>query len=209
MIKPYSTSLWLNGLFLLTMIALVVYTKATGLSAKALFLHPEIYSHVTIASLTHLFQFLCTIPPIVCLFTYNLLRINQLQTPAFRHFLLASAGVTGGFWLNEIYRIHIYLSRLGIGKPIVILFYAIILAAYVIGYRQQLRSTPYPLLFIGVGILFVGIGIDALHLNQNTTDFLEGVPKVLSQVNVTFYFWSVCQQAIQPAIASSKNFLPK
>lgn len=198
MTKTYHTTLWLNGLFLLIILALVLYAKAAGLSAKELFLHPETYPHITVASLTHLFQLLCVVPPTVCLFTYSLLRADRSQFPDLQRFLLYSTIITGGFLLNEIYRIHIHLSLSGIGKPIVICFYAIVLALYIISFRKQLRLTPYPILLVGLAILFVGIGIDALHLrNQGITNFLEGIPKVLSQVNVAFYFWCVCQQAIR------------
>lgn len=202
--KLYSTAFWLNGLFLLLMIILVIYAKMVGLSAKELFLHPKIYSHITISSLTYLFQMLCSVPPIVCLFTYHLLSQTGSQSPEFRRFLLASIGITGGFLFNEIYRIHIYLSVAGIDKPIVIGCYAILLLAYIIGCRKLIRSTPYPLLLMGIGILLIGIGIDALRLpDQGTTNFLEGVPKVLSQVNIAYYFWCICLQAIQKSRFSS------
>jgi hypothetical protein len=194
----YRTSLWLNGLILLLVLLLVTYAKTAGLSAKELFLHPEVYSHLTISSLTRLFQILCAVPPTVCLFTYSLLRrFHSIET----RFILCSALITGGFLLNEIYRIHIHLAVAGIDKPIVILIYAVVLATYGISFRQQIYTTPYSILLLGIGILFIGIFIDALKLpNQDTTNFLEGVPKVLSQANVSLYFWCVCQQAIRNAI---------
>jgi hypothetical protein len=193
----HRASLWLNGLILLLVVLLVAYAKTVGLSAKELFLHPEVYSQFTIGSLTRLFQILCAVPPVVCLFTYSLLqRFHSKET----RFILCSAILTGGFLLNEIYRIHIHLAATGIDKPIVISIYAIVLAAYAIGFRKQIYATPYAILLTGIGILFIGIFIDALKLpDQDTTNFLEGVPKVLSQANVSLYFWCVCQQAIQNA----------
>jgi hypothetical protein len=188
--------LGLNGLSLLLMVAWVAYAKSSGHSAKELFQHPQLYPHFTVGSLTHLFQMLCSIPPILCFFTYSLLRMVGTKGAEIR-FILASALVTGGFWVNEIYRIHIYLSRGGLHKPLVILIYTIGLVIYGINFRQQLLKTPYPIVLIGMGILSVGIGIDALRLpDQNLTDFLEGVPKVLSMVNVTLYFWCVCLRSI-------------
>jgi uncharacterized membrane protein YozB (DUF420 family) len=192
----YRTSLWLNGLCLLLIFALVLWAKASGLSAKELFLHPESYPHITIASLTRLFQILCAVPPTLCLFTYSLLHASSAK--ASTRFILASALFTGGFLLNEIYRIHIHLSATGIGKPIVITVYAIFLALYIFSFRKQLPRTPYPILLFGVGILAVGICIDSLQLpDQDLTNFLEGVPKVLSEANICLYFWCVCRQAIQ------------
>jgi hypothetical protein len=195
--QVYRALFWLNGFFLLIIAALTGYAELSGLSAKELFLHPESYPHFTVGSLTRLFQILCAVPPTVCLFTYSLL---QTQPTAKTRFILASALFTGGFLLNEIYRIHIYLSfsNAGIGKPLVILIYAAVLALYLISFRQQILQTPYSILLLGVGILAVGIGIDSLHIpNQGLTDFLEGIPKVLSQVNIAFYFWIVCQQELR------------
>ena len=187
----------LNGFFLLIIAMLVFYARTSGLSTKELFLHPESYAHITIGSLTHLFQILCAVPPTVCLFTYSLLRSRP---SAETRFILASGLFTGGFLLNEIYRIHIHLSAAGIGKPLVILVYAIVLALYLISFYRQISQTPYAILLLGVGILAVGIGIDSLHIpNQGLTDFLEGIPKVLSQANIAYYFWIVCQQAIRRA----------
>ncbi|MBW4464436.1 MAG: hypothetical protein KME07_03220 [Pegethrix bostrychoides GSE-TBD4-15B] len=194
----YQALLWLNGGFLLLIAALTGYVELSGLSVKALFLHPESYPHITIGALTHLFQMLCAVPPIVCLFTYSLLRSQPFsESSSETRFILASALFTGGFLLNEIYRIHIHLSASGIGKPTVILVYAVVLALYLVSCRQQILQTPYLILLLGVGILAVGIGIDSLHIpNQGLTDFLEGIPKVLSQANIALYFWIVCQQAI-------------
>lgn len=193
----YRTCLWLNGLFLLLMVILIGYAKLEGLSAKELFLHPLAYPHIATASLTRLFQLLCAVPPIVCFFTYGLLS-HQRSSSSEKQFILCSALITGGFLLNEIYRIHIYVAETGIGKLAVVLLYAIILALYISRFRKHLRLTPYPLLLLGLGILGIGIAIDSLHIpNQALTDFLEGVPKVLSQVNVALYFWWVCQQTVQ------------
>lgn len=202
--NPYRNLLWLNGFCLLLIFVLVFWAKVSGLSAKELFLHPESYSHITIASLTRLFQILCAVPPTVCLFTYSLLRSvppNLKASAAETRFILASALFTGGFLLNEIYRIHIHLAATGIGKPIVISVYAVILALYILSFRKQLYQTPYPILLLGVGVLAVGIGIDSLHLSdQDLTNFLEGVPKVLSEANVGLYFWCVCRQVIKQTI---------
>ena len=206
--RVYQTLLGLNGFLLLLIVALTGYAEISGLSVKDLFLHPESYSHITTGSLTRLFQILCAVPPTVCLFTYSLLRT---QPTAKTRFILASALFTGGFLLNEIYRIHIYLayssavSSPGIGKPLVILIYAVLLSLYLISFRQQILQTPYSILLIGVGILAVGIGIDSLHIpNQGLTDFLEGIPKVLSQVNIAFYFWIVCQQELRELARSQR-----
>jgi hypothetical protein len=203
-VPVYRTSLWLNGLLLLLMVGLIAYTKAVGLSAKALFLHPINYPDITIGSLTRLFQILCAVPPVVCLFSVCLLPRSEEQVS--RRFLLYSGLLTGGFLGNEIYRFHIHLVIAGIPKPTVILFYALVLLAYGVSFRKQIRATPYPILLLGLASLAVGIGIDALKLSdQNLTDFLEGIPKVLSAANLSFYFWWVGQQAVWAGLKRSPS----
>lgn len=199
--SAYRTLLWIYGLVLLGVAAVAVWARTADLPAATIFLHPESYSHISIGSLTHLFQILCAVPPVVCLFTYQSLK--KFDSPN-RRFLLGSAFLTGGFLLNEIYRIHIHLGATGIGKPIVIAAYAGIAMLYLISFRKQIWATPYPILLIGLGILLVGILIDALRLpDQNLSNLLEGVPKLLSEATVSFYFWIVCQQILQAPLPPS------
>ncbi len=191
----YPSLLWLNGFMLLLVGAVAVWAMAAGLPAATIFLHPESYSHISIGSLTHLFQILCALPPVVCLFTHQALKGFDSSS---HRFLLGSALLTAGFLLNEIYRIHIHLGAIGIDKPIVIAAYGVVAMLYLVSFRKQIQATPYPILLIGLGILLVGIVIDSLHLpDQNLTNFLEGIPKLLSQTTVSFYFWTVCQQILQ------------
>jgi hypothetical protein len=190
----YRALVGINGLVLLLVATVAIWAQAADLPGAIIFLHPQTYSHVSIGSLTHLFQILCAVPPVVCLFTYQLLRASKQADLPDQRFLLGSALLTGGFLLNEIYRIHIHLGVAGIGKPTVITAYAIIVMLYLICFRKQIRATPYPILLIGLGILLVGIGIDSLRLpDQNLTNLLEGIPKLLSEATISFYFWTVCQ----------------
>jgi hypothetical protein len=61
--------------------------------------------------------------------------------------LLCSALITGGFLINEIYRIHILLGLIaGVPKLAVILVYAIAAGGYGFAFRHTIQSTPYILL---------------------------------------------------------------
>jgi hypothetical protein len=52
-----------------------------------------------------------------------------------------------------------------------------------------------------LGLLFFAITIDSLHLGGNPIPvFLEGIPKIISQINITIYFWQTCNQEILKAM---------
>ncbi|PSB14253.1 hypothetical protein C7B69_19250 [filamentous cyanobacterium Phorm 46] len=164
-----------------------------GLKVSDLFFYPYFSPNPNIAFLTRTFQLLCSVPVIVCAFTYGLEKKNHPRHPATK-FILFSALLTGGFLLNEIYRIHIYMIKLGISKLGVCLLYAIILFSYGWVFQRELKETPYQILLAGVALLFFAIAVDSLHLkNQTIASLLEGVPKLFSAIDIAFYYWCVCK----------------
>lgn len=194
--RNYRPVLWLNSLSLLGVIALIIYSKWFGPSVSSLFLQPPSHRHFNVALLTHTFQLLCTVPPIVCGFSFALLKTIQPHRQE-NTFILCSALLTGGFLLNEIYRIHILLAIAGIPKLVTILVYGVFLLWYVFTFKRRIKATPYILLLIGVGLLFLGITVDTLRLGGDTIPILlEGIPKLFSEINIVIFFWYVCYQQI-------------
>jgi FtsH-binding integral membrane protein len=177
---------------------LIIFTQFSGLKVSDLFFHPCFSPNPYVAFLTRTFQILCSVPVIVCTFTYGLAQSIQPRTPE-NQFILFSALLTGGFLLNEIYIIHIYMVAVGISQLGVSLLYAVVLSSYGWFFRRELQFTPYQILLAGLGLLFFAIGVDSLHLkNKIFSSLLEGVPKLFSEINIAFYYWYVC-----------KSFLPK
>jgi len=189
----------LNYLSFFLVALLIIFTQLSGLKVSDLFFHPYFSRNPNVALLTRTFQILCSVPVIVCTFTYKLARSIQPRTSENR-FLLFSALLTGGFLLNEIYRIHIYMVAWGIPKLGVSLLYAVVLSSYAWFFRRELQCTPYPILLAGLGLLFFAIGVDSLHLkNKIFSSLLEGVPKLFSEINIAFYYWYVCKCFLQKA----------
>ena len=187
----------LNCFSLLLMGMVILLTQFSGLKVSDLFFFPYFSPNPNVALLTRTFQILCTVPVIVCTFTYGLAQTLQPRHPENR-FILFSALVTGGFLLNEIYRIHIYMIGLGMPKLGVCLVYAVILSSYIWFFRRELKSTPYQILLAGWGLLFFAIGVDTLKLkSQILASLLEGVPKLFSEINIAFYYWYVCKCFVQ------------
>lgn len=189
----YRAAFWLNTLSFLLVFALIVYTKLFGPSVSSLFLHPSFYPSLNIASLTRAFQILCAVPPVVCGFSFALLKTIQPQSKE-NLFILCSALLTGGFLVNEIYRIHIALSVMEGGSKLgAILVYGICAGAYGVAFRRKIQSTPYSLLLTGTLLLAFGIVMDSLGWGtEGISSLLEGLPKLFSELNITLYFWFVC-----------------
>jgi len=183
----------LNCLSFFLVALLIIFTQLSGLKVSDLFFHPYFSPNPHVALLTRTFQILCSVPVIVCTFTYGLAKSIQPRTSENR-FIFFSALLTGGFLLNEIYRIHIYMVGVGISKLGVSLLYAVVLSSYGWFFRRELLLTPYQILLAGLGLLFFAIGVDSQHLkNQIFSSLLEGVPKLFSEINIAFYYWYVCK----------------
>jgi hypothetical protein len=183
----------LNCLSFFLVALLIIFTQLSGLKVSDLFFHPYFSPNPNVALLTRTFQILCSVPVIVCTFTYGLAKSIQPRTSENR-FILFSALLTGGFLLNEIYRIHIYMVAVGISKLGVSLLYAVVLSSYGWFFRRELQFTPYQILLAGLGLLFFAIGVDSQHLkNKIFSSLLEGVPKLFSEINIAFYYWYVCK----------------
>ena len=189
----------LNCLSFFLVALLINFTQLSGLKVSDLFFHPYFSPNPNVALLTRTFQILCSVPVIVCTFTYGLAKSIQPRTSENR-FILFSALLTGGFLLNEIYRIHIYMVAVGIPKLGVSLLYAVVVSSYGWFFRRELQLTPYQILLAGLGLLFFAIGVDSLHLkNKIFSSLLEGVPKLFSEINIAFYYWYVCKCFLQKA----------
>ena len=192
----YRPVLWLNSLSLFIVIVLISYSQRFGPSVSSLFLHPPFSPHFNVALLTHTFQILCSIPPIICGFSFALLRKIEPHRQE-NSFIFWSALITTGFLLNEIYRIHIILAIAGIPKLATIFVYAIFLLVYSFCFKQNIQKTPYPLLLMALGLLLFGIMVDSLKLPGETLpSLLEGIPKLFSEINISLYFWYVCYQEV-------------
>jgi hypothetical protein len=192
----------INLVFLVLILALITWAAATGLHPELLFYPPATPPTPIASFLTHSFQMLCFIPPIVCSFSYYLLRSEKRLVE--RHkFLLFSAIVTGIFAINELYRIHIILLYFNIPKSFTISLYALGIIIYCLVFWQQIRQTSYQVLMIALALLTLAIAVDFLQLkNRNFASLSEGIPKLLSGLNLALYFWDICFQEIAAKMKS-------
>jgi hypothetical protein len=193
----YRSILWLNSLCLFVVIVLIAYAKYFNPSAGDLFMPPPSPDSPSEGLLTSIFQLLCVVPPLICAFSFAILKNIKPQNRN-NNFIFYSALLTLGFLINEEYRIHIIILKLiGIPKPVTIVVYALIGLYYGISFRQQIiKSTPYILLMVGLGLLISAVSVDLLHLGSSSSSYLEGIPKLFSGINVALYFWLVCYREV-------------
>ncbi len=192
----------INFVVLLLILALIAGVDRAELPSSLLFYPPATPPTPIAGLLTHSFQFLCCLPPIVCLFSYALL-CQEASFNNSRQFLLFSGIITGLIAINEIFRIHIILLYFNIPKFLTISVYALAILIYGLAFWRRIGQTYYQILIIALALLTFAITIDLLQINnQGFASLSEGIPKLLSAVNLASYFWDVCFREISAKIKS-------
>ncbi len=185
-----------NSISLILILLIILYANYFEPSVQGLFIPPATPPYPTAGLLTHTFEILCSIPPVVCGFTFVILkRINPHNINNF--FLLGSTILTGGFLLNEIYRIHIVLQYFDIPKLMTIKVYGIILLIYILLFWKNFKLTPYGIMILSFLLIILAVFIDAFQSKLPIQSLLiEGIPKLLGGINFALYFWLVCYREI-------------
>lgn len=192
----------INFVVLLLVLALIAGVDQAKLHPSLLFYPPATPPTPIAGLLTHSFQLLCCFPPIICLFSYALLSAKTNPSNS-RQFLLFSGIITGLFALNEIFRIHIILLYFDIPKFLTISVYALGILLYGLAFWRRIGQTYYQIFITALALLTFAIAIDFLQLkNRGFASLSEGIPKLLSAVNLASYFWDVCFQEISAKIKS-------
>lgn len=192
----YRIIFWLNSLAVLLVGIVSLVMSGFDASVKGLFFPPCLATYPGAGFFFIMFQMLFYFSVMVCIFSFSLLRTTQPHRPE-NQFILGSAIVTGFFLFNEVFRTHVHLVRAGFPKFTIVIIYAVTAAIYGLTFRRQIKSTPYFLLVSGVGLLFLAFFAEALPLKDEViSSLVEGIPKLLSGVNIALYFWLVCKGLI-------------
>ena len=192
----YKIVFWLNSLAILLVGVISLVMSGFGSSVKGLFFPPCLATYPGAGFFFLMFQMLFYFSVMVCIFSFGLLRTTQPHRPE-NQFILGSAIVTGFFLFNEVFRTHVHLIRAGFPKVTIVIIYVVTAAIYGLTFRRQIKSTPYFLLVSGVGLLFLAFFAEALPLKDEIiSSLVEGIPKLLSGVNIALYFWLVCKGLI-------------
>lgn len=192
---------WVNCLAFVLVIIVTAYAKFFTYSVGSIFHPPDYAPFFTFSLLTNLFQLLCTIPVVLCAFSWALLRIKPGNKKT--NFLFGSALLTGSFVLVEFFRLHVHLEDMGIPKLLTVVFFATIAIGYGFAFWRVILSTPYFLLLMSMGLMFIVVIVDSLKLpGDGIPSLLEGVPKLFTAINVVLYYWEVCFQEVKRNITN-------
>lgn len=192
-----------NCLAFMVVIAVTGYAKFFTYSVGSVFHPPEYSPYFTVSLLTNVFQILCTIPVVLCFFSWALLRTIKPSNKKM-NFLLISAIFTGTFLLIEFFRLHVHLQQFGIPKPITALCLGVIAIGYGLTFWRVIVSTPYFLLLTSMGLMSIVVIVDSLQLpGDGIPSLLEGVPKLFSAINFVLYYWEVCFREVKRTMTNS------
>ncbi|GBF79052.1 hypothetical protein [Aphanothece sacrum] len=194
-----------NSVGICLTLLIMLYAKRFEPSVIGLFMPPATPPYPTAGFLTHTFQLLCCIPPVICAFTFSFLKKISPQHKNL-NFLLGSSLITSAFLMNEIYRIHIIFLYFNIPKIITIQVYAIIMLIYFFVFWKDLKQTPYHIIIISVILLFLAIIADSLFLRGVIYNpLIEGLPKLFSGLNYALYYWIIGYQELHNSWVNRKS----
>jgi hypothetical protein len=84
-----------------------------------------------------------------------------------------------------------------ISKLTTISVYAVIVLVYLLCFLPKIQRTPYHILLSSLSFLLIAILVDFSQLtNHELASLLEGLPKLLSVLNLALYFWIVCKTEV-------------
>ncbi len=138
----------------------------------------------------------------ICLFSAFLLPKSNRRFPIF---LCASALVMLLLFLDDRFRLTLILCVLfntcKIVKLAVYSIYGLLLVGYAWLFRRTIRQTPYIPLLVAFCLFGFSSAIDITPISSRGIHaMLEDGTKLIGLINLTIYFWWICQQEIKKNI---------
>jgi hypothetical protein len=196
--------IWSNALTILLLGLLSIYAKikSKGSGIANLFDDPFYFSTFYGGWLTSFSEILWCTAIAICLFASFL--IPKSYRP-FQVFLWGSSVVMLLLFLDDRFRITLLLCAFfgtcKLVKLIVYSFYGVILISYGFIFRRTIRQTPYFPLLVAFFLFGFSSAIDIAPISGvGVHAMLEDGTKLIGLINLTLYFWWICQQAIKKNI---------
>ena len=197
--------IWLNALTITLLSGLSIYAKikSKGDRIDSLFTDP-FYSHnYYYGWLTGVSEILWCAAIAICLFSALLLPPRSRR---FQLFLWGSAIVMLVLFFDDRFRLTLLLCAFfGTCKVVkigVYSIYGILLISYAFLFRSTIRLTPYVPLLVAFCLFGFSSAIDITPISSRGIHaMLEDGTKLIALINLTIYFWWVCQQEIKKNIA--------
>ena len=203
--KSIPVLIWLNAIAILVLSVLSIYAKirSKGASIESLFSDP-FYSQMFYSGwLTSLSEICWCTAISICLFSAFLLPKSNYR---FQIFLYASAVVMLLLFFDDRFRLTlslcVFFNTCKLVKLSVYSFYGLLLIAYAWLFQPTIRRTPYVPLLASFCLFGFSSAIDITPISSRGIHaMLEDGSKLIGLMNLTVYFWWICQQEIKLKIA--------
>lgn len=196
--------IWSNVLTILLLSLLSIYAKikSKGSGIENLFSDPFYFNIFYEGWLTSISEILWCTAISICLFASFLL--SKLNRP-FQIFLWGSALVMLLLFFDDRFRLTLLLCAfVGTCKVVklgVYSIYGIMLISYALVFGRIIRQTPYIPLLVSFFLFGFSSAIDIAPIGgRGIHAMLEDGTKLIGLINLTVYFWWICQQEIQKNI---------
>lgn len=193
--------IWLNIITIVFLSILSFYAriKSKGAGIESLFSDPFYVGIFYLGWFTSISEIMWCSAISVCLFSAILLPIANRR---FKIFLFASSLVMLLLFFDDRFRLTLILCAFfGTCKVIklgVYLMYGIILILYAWLFRYTIRQTPYIPLLLSFCLFGFSSAIDITPISSRGIHaMLEDGTKLVGLINMTIYFWWICQQEIK------------
>jgi hypothetical protein len=196
--------IWLNILTIIFLSCLSIYAKvkSKGYGIEVLFSDPFDVGIFYLGWFTAASEALWCAAIAICLFTAMLLPKSNLQ---FIRFLSLSAVIMTLLYLDDRFRLTLILTVIfgtyqGV-KVTVYAIYGLLLVFYAWSCRLTIKKTPYVPLLIAFCLFGFSSAIDIAPISSKGIHaMLEDGTKLIGLINLTIYFWYICQREIKRKI---------
>ena len=192
---------WLNGLAIAMLSVLSIYAKirSKGSGIEYLFEDPFYFGIFYLGWFTSISEILWCTAIAICLFSAFLLPASNRRFPVF---LGVSALIMLLLFFDDRFRLTLILCNFfgtcKVVKLSVYTVYGLLLISYAWLFRRTIRQTPYIPLLISFCLFGFSSAIDVTPINSRGIHaMLEDGTKLVGLINLTIYFWWICQQEIK------------
>lgn len=196
--------IWLNAIAIVVLSALSIYAKikSKGSGIESLFSDPFYYRIFYLGWFTSISEILWCTAISICLFSALLLPSSNQR---FKFFLGASSVVMLLLFFDDRFRLTLILCAFfGTCKMVklsVYTLYGLLLISYAWLFRYTIKKTPYIPLLASFCLFGFSSAIDITPItSRGVHAMLEDGTKLVGLINLTIYFWWICQQEIKKNI---------
>lgn len=202
--KSIPVLIWLNVITILILSVLSIYAKikSKGAGIESLFSDPFYFSIFYLGWFTSISEILWCTAIAICLFSAWLLPKSSRR---FQIFLGASAVVMLMLFFDDRFRLTlilcVFFSTCKLVKLSVYSIYGLLLISYAWLFRRTIRQTPYIPLLVSFCLFGFSSAIDIVPISSRGIHaMLEDGTKLVGLINLTIYFWWICQEEIKKNI---------